>query len=75
MCVRLHKDWVLEELYIEGLRSMSCAEHGPPLLSADRVKNSLFAARKYQALEAAAVASGNWGTLPCPTRAMSNGDC
>ena len=44
---------MLEELYIEGLRSVSCAEHGPPLLSADRVKNSRFAARKHKALAAA----------------------
>ena len=59
VCVRLRREWVLEELYIEGLRSASCAAHGPPLLSADRVKKSLFTARKYQVLAVAAVASGN----------------
>lgn len=55
----VHRDWVLEELYIEGLRSLSCAEHALPLLSADRAKNSLFAARKYEVLAAAAAALGN----------------
>ena len=58
-CVRLRRQWVLEELYIEGLRSESCAEHGAPLLSADRIRNSLFAARKYPVLATAAKASGN----------------
>ena len=28
VCVRLRREWVLEELYIEGLRSASCAAHG-----------------------------------------------
>jgi hypothetical protein len=59
VCVRLRREWVLEELYIEGLRSGSCAAHGPHLLSADRVRNSLFAVRRPPVFTAAPAESGS----------------
>ena len=34
--------WILEELYIEGLRSNTVDEHGPPLLTPERWNSSIF---------------------------------
>ena len=34
--------WMLEELYIEGLRSNSCDEHGAPLVEDERMERSVF---------------------------------
>ena len=34
--------WILEELYIEGLRYNSIDEHGTALLTQERLNSSLF---------------------------------
>ena len=34
--------WILEELYIEGLRSNTIDEHGPALLTPERRNASIF---------------------------------
>jgi Ulp1 family protease len=34
--------WILVELYIEGLRSNSCDEHGAPLVEDERMERSVF---------------------------------